>query len=501
MIFAAAAPTVEKLLTLRGVAAAAVIYAAINAAISLSMGPALALDEVKLNVFTQSLETGYLPDNPPLFEWTLIAAQRLFGPALASFVALKAAYLVAAILFTFLAVREASGEARTGAVAAFLLPLLPPIGWSFHQTLTHSTALVAAIALFWFALLRLRRKQGLADYALLGAAIGIGLLSKYSFALAAAITLVAAMMRTEWRSVLATPKALMSASLALMIAAPHLWRLLSSSADSLATAQGRLISGDSHLVRVMQGLPAAAWAVISYFAPLAGAALLVARLPLASLSRAERTLLFDSAALSAIVLVIAVVIFGISNVQERYAIPFFYSGYLWAVIGLCRAGDGRSIPALVMMSAGFTLVFAGARAAEVAAPGKPFCDDCRQHIPYDYLRALPPPAPGTRDTLVGFDDHTAGNLRRLFPRARIVSSHQPFYSPPADRSGDCYFIWSTDIAPSPPSSVLEQIGPPLARLGGEWRRTMGGETGPRTTHWSVVKQDRGTPMADALCRD
>ncbi|MDZ7627887.1 MAG: glycosyltransferase family 39 protein [Parvularculaceae bacterium] len=502
MMFAGAAPIVEKMLTPRGVVLAALLYAGVNAAITLSMGPALALDEVKLNVFTQSLQAGYLPDNPPLFEWTLIAAQRLVGPTLASFVMVKAVYLAAALLFTFLAVTEATGQVRTGAAAAFLLPLLPPVGVSFHQTLTHSTALVAAIAFFWFALLRLRRRKGLADYALLGAAIGIGLLSKYSFALAAALSLAAALARPEWRRVLATPGAFIAACIALTIAAPHLSWLVTSSAESLATAQERLISGDSYLDRVVQGLLAVIWAVASFFTPIAVAAFLVARRPLQSLLRAERTLLFDSAAWSAVVLIMAVLMFGVSNIQERYAIPFFYSGYLWVVIGLCQgAPAARSIPALVAVSAVFVLVFASARMAEAAAPGRPFCNDCRHHIPYDYLQDVPAPAPGTRDTLVGFDDNTAGNLRRLFPQARVVSSHQPFYSPPADQSGACYFIWSTDVAPSPPHSVLEQIGPPLSRFGGEWRRRLRGEAGPRTTYWSVAAINRGTPLANALCRD
>ncbi|MEZ5917693.1 MAG: hypothetical protein R3C40_09060 [Parvularculaceae bacterium] len=43
-------------------------------------------------MLTQSWRGGYLPENPPLFEWMLIAVQGLAGPALAGFLVVKYAF-------------------------------------------------------------------------------------------------------------------------------------------------------------------------------------------------------------------------------------------------------------------------------------------------------------------------------------------------------------------------------------------------------------------------
>lgn len=492
----------DTALTLRGVIVATLIYAGVNAAITLSAGPALALDDVKLNVLTQSLQAGYLPDNPPLFEWTLYAAQKFFGPTLASFVAVKYLFLLATALFTYCAAREAGGDARTGAIAALLLPLIPQIGWNFHQTLTHSTALFAATAFFWFALLRLGRKNSSADYALLGAAIGLGVLSKYSFIGAVGGAFAAAMLRPSFRSSLLAPKALVTLFVAAATIAPHVQWLASSGVNDAAVTQARLTGEATHLQRAIVGTQAVLWATLSFLAPLGVAGWLAGRTSHGAL-HVDRSLLSDAALAALAALFSAVIVFGVSNFQERYAIPFLYPAYLWLIIGFCRSAAGAHvIPALLACCLLVATAFAAARTAEAARPGQPFCHECRQHIPYAYLHRALAELGADDDTLVAFDDTTAGNLRRMFPRARVVSSHQPFYTPPAIVAKRCHFIWSTDIAPSPPQAVLEQLDPSVVgRAGGQWRRRMSGDKELRSTHWFIAAIDRRTPFGAALCRD
>lgn len=488
----------EALLSLRGVMAAALLYSAMNAAITLAVGPALALDDVKLNVLTQSLQGGYLPDNPPLFEWTLYAVQLAFGPTLASFVAVKSIFLFATAAFTFLAAREASGDARAGAVAALALPLIPQLGWSFHQTLTHSAALFAATAFFWFALLRLERRNGAFDFALLGLAIGAGFLSKYSFLAAAVAAIAAASLHAPLRQRLLAPKALLGALMAAAIAAPHLFWSAANDFETAAFVQERLVVEGGHAQRAIEGLSSVLWATISFLALPAVLAAGAAKSP-----EIRRSALSDSTLLSIAGLLAAAAAFGISNFQERYAIPFLYPAYLWLAVTTCAsAGAGRFLRATGVVSVALVAAFAAARTAEVAAPGRPFCDDCRQHIPYAYLRSEIERLGAQEASLVGFDDHTAGNLRRMFPRARVISSHQPFYTPPAAGAlRDCFFIWSLDLAPPPPSEVVEQFDPAgVSRAGGAWRRRMRGDAELRETIWAIAAVAPDTPFGADLCR-
>lgn len=495
-------PRLEALFSLKGVVAAALLYGAINAALTLAAGPALALDDVKLNVFTQSLEGGYLPDNPPLFEWTLFIAQLAFGPTLASFIFVKSAFLVATAAFTYLAAKAASGDAQTGAVAALALPLIPQFGWSFHQTLTHSAALFAAAAFFWFALLRLERRAGVLDFAMLGAAIGAGFLAKYSFLAAAAAALLGAMMHGPLRRALLSPKIVAALLAGGFVAAPHLLWMAAQDPGNAALLQDRLANGDGGATDVIEALGSLIWAGVSFLAPAAMVAAIALRREAASLVAGGRSALSSAAIVSAVGLAVAILFFGLSNFQERYAIAFFYPAYLALFATLARAAaSDRALKALAGASLALVACFAGVRVAEIVRPGAPFCEDCRQHIPYTYLNEVLEKMSAQEATLVGFDDHTAGNLRRIFPRARVMSSHQPFYTPPARANRDCYFIWSTDLSPPPAQPVIDRLDAGgAARAGGVWRRVMSGETEARTTTWTIAAVDPATAFGAALCR-
>lgn len=495
------ASRLEALLSFQGVAAAALLYAGLNASLTLAAGPALALDDVKLNVLTQSLQGGYLPDNPPLFEWALYVAQLAFGPTLASFVAVKSLFLAATAIFTFLAAREAGADTRIAAAAALALPLIPQFGWSFHQTLTHSTALFAATAFFWFALLRLERRR-LVDYALLGVAIGAGFLSKYSFLAAASAALIAALMRAPLRDALLSPKIAVTALAAGAVAAPHLLWALSADLQAAQLLHDRLADKGGRLTRAAERLGAVFWAAISFLAPAAIAASITLRRDLRKIAASGRDIFSDAALLSFGGLVVAVAAFGLANFQERYAIPFLFAGFLWVILLAGRAAVSEgAIKALVASSLALVVVFTGARVAEIIRPGAPFCDECRQHIPYANLQQALGAAGAEKATLVGFDDHTAGNLRRLFPRARVLSAHLPSYKPPPAAPGACYFIWSADIAPPPDPSAIAQLDrTKRAQAGGAWRRVMAGEDDARTTIWQINEVDMARPIGAALCR-
>jgi 4-amino-4-deoxy-L-arabinose transferase-like glycosyltransferase len=491
-------PRFDALLSIRGVLGAAFLYGAINAALTMAAGPALALDDVKLNVLTQSLEAGYLPDNPPLFEWTLILAQQTLGPTLASFVAVKTLFLTLTAAFTFLAAKEAGAESRTAAAAALALPLIPQFGWSFHQTLTHSTALFAATALFWWALLRLRRCSGLADYALLGLALGLGLLSKYSFPAAAAAAFVASFLHDDSRRALTSPRMFIAIAVCAAATAPHLLWAASAGPQAAALSGERLAGTDDHLRRAVDGTASVIWAAVSFLAPMAIAVFLVNGRKNSAAFWRRRSILADATTLSIAGLTASAFFLGVSDFHERYAIAFFYPGFMALAMSVTNAAPLRALAAASIAAAA---LFTGVRTAETVRPGAPFCEDCRQYIPYAYLHEALTKESLRGATLVGFDDHTAGNLRRLFPQARVISSHQPFYSPPPAPGGTCRFIWSADLSPPPPQAVLDRLNTDEAMsAGGLWKTRMNGEAEYRSTHWSIAVVDPATPFGAALCR-
>ncbi|MEZ5896914.1 MAG: glycosyltransferase family 39 protein [Parvularculaceae bacterium] len=494
--------------SVRGVAVFFILYGVVNAVITRAAGPALALDDVKLNVLTQSWRGGYLPENPPLFEWMLIAVQGLAGPALASFLIVKYAFLTLTGVFTFLAARAIMDDARWAGLTALSLLLIYQIGSNYHQAFTHSTALIMAAALFWFALVNVIRTRTIPAYALLGLAVGLGVLAKYSFLASAGLGLVACLTTLQGRRALAAPGAVLSLAIAAAICAPHVFWLM---ADNTAVAQeagARLAgSGAPHWRRALAGLPAAVWAVIAFFLPLA--LVLAAAFPgLVSQLRADpetedcgAALVQRATLLGAGALIAAVVIFGIDNMQERYAIAFMYPGLFWLMLAARRAASERAITRYAAIVVAVVAAMASLRVIEAVVAGPPFCDQCRQWVPYENLGRTVSQLDIDGATLVGFEDHTAGNLRRLFPSTRVLSAHMPFYTPQGWADGDkCYFIWSDQLGPPAPEHVTGAVDPDhVWTVDAPWRGPFR-KDGWRVTRWTIAEFSHRPGIARSLCR-
>jgi hypothetical protein len=74
----------------------------------------------------------------------------------------------------------------------------------------------------------------------------------------------------------------------------------------------------------------------------------------------------------------------------------------------------------------------------------PGCHKCRVAIPYNGLAAALEAWGFQSGTLIASDRHEAGNLRCVFPEARIVCLGRPGYAPPlraADLSSKVAVVW------------------------------------------------------------
>jgi hypothetical protein len=74
-----------------GVVSLGVLYGLVYSTLRLSISHNLPVDDVKSNVYTQTLELGYVPKQPPLYEWLLWLVQHVTGPTLPSFLILNTA--------------------------------------------------------------------------------------------------------------------------------------------------------------------------------------------------------------------------------------------------------------------------------------------------------------------------------------------------------------------------------------------------------------------------
>ena len=489
-----------------GAASLIALYGLVHIVIGLTTTPSLALDDAKLNVLVQSFQAGYLVDNPPLYEWMLGGVQRVSGPGLFSFLFLKYALWLVTAMACRQTLRLAGCDHGGATAGAIGLVLFYQYGWNYHQAFTHSLALIATTALFWWALIALVRAPRLSGYVLLGVMLGLGAIAKYSFAPAALIALGAAASHADGRRALLHPFLAVTALTAMVIVAPHVHWALGDGRALGETLEARFLENPApYAARLASGLPQSLWAVVSFFLPAVAVFFVLFRAhvwrgvhPWASTSGAVEPILLRAALAGVAALPFAVIVLGLADIQERYAVGLLYPAALFMlaqVLRLCPGAAGRVLAA----SGAVIVVIMGVRIAQGVVAGPPFCSKCRQFVPYEALFAKIDEAGWAEADLVAMNDLTAGNVRRLAPRARVRSAHLPAYTPPRMGEGPCIFIWSDELGAPAPALVTDAVLPQsLVRVDAPWPRDARAAM-PRRTIWHFGEVDPAKAIKKDLC--
>ncbi|MBL6931620.1 MAG: glycosyltransferase family 39 protein [Rhodospirillales bacterium] len=191
--------------------------------------PAAPTDDAEQLLFSQVLRWGYDVVNPPLYTWLVIAVQQIAGVEIWSVSLIKfPAYW---LIFHFLYVlgRRVIEDDGLAALAALSPLWLYYIAWDAVQSYSHTVLATALILATLVCLFRLQEKSGVSSYILFGAVLGLGILSKYTFALAAAGILVSALAYHPYRSKILRPGMVLSVAIAGVIIAPHIFWLYQQS--------------------------------------------------------------------------------------------------------------------------------------------------------------------------------------------------------------------------------------------------------------------------------
>ncbi len=216
------------------------------------IGGGLELDEAEQVVFGQRLQAGYSPD-PPLYTWLQIPLFQLLGDGVPALSLLKNLLLFSTYAASYFIARQCQLPPLRAAFAALSLILLPQVGWESQRDLTHSVLVttVAAVTL-WAALALVNGRQGISQYLLLGLLAGLGMLSKFNYALFLIVLLLAlASLRPR---LLFRPSALASVLLGLAVVAPFLWWAADNPAMATATSYKLKTGGSDYWGGLAEGL-------------------------------------------------------------------------------------------------------------------------------------------------------------------------------------------------------------------------------------------------------
>ncbi|MCP4287837.1 MAG: hypothetical protein GY792_25940 [Gammaproteobacteria bacterium] len=306
-------------------------YFLLQWALRTTMGTGFELDESEQLLFAQRLQLGYSAD-PPLYTWLQIPLLRLFGESAAALALLKNLLLFLTYACCYFIGRGAGLNIERAGLAALSLILLPQIGWESQRDLTHSVLVttVAAAAL-WTLVSLLNGRRGPGQYALLGLLFGLGLLSKYNFAifiLVVTITLATLQPRLVWR-----PASLLTLSICALTVTPFAYWLIDH--IELATSTAHKLGTDVY-PSYWKGVAAGLVSLVRSYAAFCGLlllALLISFRPWsllrgASLSKTARPaavlLLQRMLWITLLVLIIILLSMGSMEYRDRYLLPVLF---------------------------------------------------------------------------------------------------------------------------------------------------------------------------------
>ena len=496
----------QNIFSLRGVIGIFVLWGLLQSMVRLLSGRVLSGDDAKENIFTQSWDWGYLPDNPPLYEWLLHASQTIFGPTLFSFLFLKYALLTLSGVFVFLTARRVLRDEKWAALSAFGLVLLYQIGWNYFQALSHSALAFTLITALIYAGARLFEHRRLTDYLWFGLALGLGLLAKYNFVGLALSLLVAGLILPEPRKIFLNWRILVSLALAGLLLTPHLfwvadhWQAASAMvSDSLGLAKS------SHMARALEGVGSGLIAILSFFLPFLLVALVLFRKGLGrrwSPKGDERLGLVAWLGLAGMIgvalMLFGAVALGVPEISERYAIPFLFPLWFWLMARMRSVANQKTERVYLASLGGFALFILLFRMG-TGFIAEPFCKKCMDFVPYDAVIEAAREKIDGPVTLFVMEENTAGNIRRAFPKAQTIWLNlSPIYYP-AIEARPCLMIWSEQMAggPMPPIIRDETNSGNTISVTGKWKHPYKDEW--RETEWFITTLDENTRTYKHFC--
>jgi 4-amino-4-deoxy-L-arabinose transferase-like glycosyltransferase len=463
----------------RGTLALLLAWAALHAVLRLALSSALTADDAREAVLAQSLQWGYQARQPPLYNWLVWGAFRLLGPGLLALTLLKYTVLVLAFWLVYLTARRILADPRLATLGAFSFLLIAPITWTIHEALTHSVTVLAACAGTAYALVRLGDGPSPRTYAGLGLAVGLGLLSKFTYVLFLVALALAALTVDRYRARLRHPAVLLTGLVATVLVLPFVLWLVGEGHDlgRLYAHEVRIEAGDAWAAEAGMGLVYIIRIAAYYLAPL-GVVLAACfpavyrGLPPGARGHAGGRLLGWLLAWVLTLLTVGALAGGLSFLKFRWLIPGFFLAPLYGLWRLERqGGPGNRLAVFAVVLIVAEVAVLGGLPVRVMGASL-FPGSYRMNEPYDTVAAGLARAGFTRGTILAGFGTLAGNLAVRFSDSRLLHTEYPDFRPARAGDGQCLLTWDrrrgergerdTPAMPDDLRALAAALGVPLA---------------------------------------
>jgi hypothetical protein len=378
------------------------------------LSASLELDEAEQVFVFQRLQLGY-DTQPPLYAWLQWLMFSVFGVNLFALSAFKNLLLFATYYGMYRLARPLIGTAGAIVAAASLI-LFPQIAWESQRDLTHSVLLAAIASLTLWCYFALLRNPGAVRYALLGLLIGLGLQSKYNFAMFAGGVAVASLLVPEHRRIVWNRKIAVALAVAALCLLPHgLWLL-----DHFGTAAGGTlhkmqegVDDGGYLRNVGRGLRSMLTAALAFLTPMWIVYGLAARRCMRQAATGWRNpdaRFFVWLYAACFAAMIALVLTGeVGKIKDRWMQPLLFSVPLAFFLLLPACANAVVHRRILRVAAAFAVLILLALPLRTEV-GRLLGRQVRTHLPYPELAAQIARRFPQAGVVVAGDRQSAGNL-------------------------------------------------------------------------------------------
>ncbi|MFD0864026.1 ArnT family glycosyltransferase [Sungkyunkwania multivorans] len=190
---------------------------------------ALELEDAEQAYYSQWWRLGY-DDQPPLYTWLQIIMTKVFGVSRFALAGQRAIFFASTLLLMYRFAHQMLNDKKLAEISVWSMALIIVfIDFNFRR-LSHTSMMCALVLATLVITDRLLHSENLKNYILLGITLGLGMLTKYNFAIFITSLLVAALLTRKTRLIVFNPKIIISLVLCMILFAPHGYWLLSEQA-------------------------------------------------------------------------------------------------------------------------------------------------------------------------------------------------------------------------------------------------------------------------------
>ena len=424
------------------VLSAMLLYAVLHIGFRLAASWSLGEDDPVANILVQDLRAVYVPGQLPLYDWVLYAVQRVTGPTIVSFLAIKYSVLAVTGLLLYAIARQAYGAGALALLAVESLALIYQVSWRYHEGFTHQIGTMLAVTATMWAMVRTIMHGGAGNRVLLGAVAGLGLLTQPIFAAFLGALAAAVAWEPSARTRLSGPASLLAVAITALIVGTY----AVVARDGLSAASLLGGPGTPSVRDALGGLVNAARAPLFYLSPLilflpmffTGVLQRAARDVVRVMQRPrsdrsiDRTVGDEPTMIERIVLrtsvfgffgsLVVATALGLKGYPSHVFMPLYITSVVWlmGVVGRVRPRTSN-LKLFARVAIAIAVVALLARLANMFVLD-PVCRICRWGIPYGGLASAIRTDAGEAPVIVALDHELGGNLRAWLPRSRVVLS-------------------------------------------------------------------------------